>query len=285
MTTDGRDAAIDARLQQAFASLPAPSSAGHPSEDDWARFAADEMSPEERTEVADHVVSCVECADVFRVLSVVSADATGVDQAIDRRSAFGDWRGLAAAAVVLLTIGLGAWWVLRTGADDGGQRAGSAPPPVAMPPVDAPAAPSALWAALPTPPEVRLPADLVLTMRGAGGDREAFLEVFGVAIEPYRAGRFAESAIALAPVAERYADVVEVWFYLGAARLYSGAAFDAIEPLRRAQGSALVGDDARWLEAVALQRTGRESEARTALQTLCSGSGPNRDRACAVVKP
>lgn len=284
MTTDGRDAALDAQLKQAFVTLPAVSTPGHPSEDDWVRFAGNEMTSAERTEVADHIVTCTECAAIFRVLSHVD-DAKAVGSVVDRRPGFGDWRVLAAAAAVVLTIGLGAWWAVRARVDDSSPRAASEPAPIATPAVSPAAAPPALWASLSAAPDVRLPADLVLTMRGAGGDREAFLKVFGEAIAPYRAGRFAESASALAPVAERYADVVEVWFYLGAARLYAGAASDAIEPLRRAQSSALVGDDARWLEAVALQRTGREGEARTVLQTLCSASGPNRDRACAVVKP
>jgi hypothetical protein len=282
MTTDGRDAAIDAKLQQAFAALRAESGPDHPSEDDWARFAGNEMSSDERTRLADHVVSCTECAAIFRVVAAVGADAKGTEA--HRRSAFGDWRVLAAAAAVVMTIGLGAWWAIR-GADNDSQRAGTEPqPPTVTPPVEAPAAQSPLWASLSTAPDVRLPPDLVLTMRGVDGDRDAFLKVFGEAIAPYRAGRFAEAAAALTPVAERYADVVEVSFYLGTARLLSGAAPEAIEPLRRARGSAVVGEDARWLEAVALQRAGRESDARTSLQALCAAPGPNRERACAVIK-
>jgi hypothetical protein len=282
VTTDGRDAALDAQLQQAFAALRASSSPGHPTEDDWTRFAADEMSSDERTRIADHVVSCTECASIFRVLSLVGADAKAT---APRRSALGDWRGLAAAAVLLLTIGVGSWWAFRRPVDDGLQRAGKEPAPAAVSALDAAPAPSASWASLPIAPEVRLPPDLILTMRGAEGDREGFLKSFGAAIAPYRAGRFAEAAAALTPVAERYADVAEVWFYLGTSRLYSGAAPEAIESLRRAQSSAVVGDDARWLEAVALQRAGREGEARASLASLCSAAGQYQQQACAVIKP
>ena len=285
MTADGRDDALDARVRQAFATLGAGPRSNHPSEDEWARFASNEMSSDERTQVADHVVSCAGCAAIFRVLSAVDADAKTAGIAVDRSSAVGDWRVLAAAAGVVLTIGLGVWWAVRTGADDTPQQASSQPASAATPAVDPAVAPPALWASLPSAPDVRLPADLVLTMRGAGGDREAFLKVFGEAIAPYRAERFADAAAALAPVAERYADVVEVWFYLGTSRLYGGAASEAIEPLRRAQGSAVVGDDARWLEAVALQRAGRDREARTVLQALCSTAGVNRERACAAIGP
>ncbi len=285
MTTEGRNAAFEAQLRQALVTLPAGSN--HPSEDDWARFAADEMAPDERAQIADHILSCTECAVFFRVITLIDADANVAGKVADRRNAFGDWRGLAAAAAVVLTIGLGVWWAVRGGATTNDQLAGNAnaQPPAAAPVVDTAPVPSALWASLPAAPEVRLPADLVLTMRGADADRDAFLKAFGEAIAPYREKRFAEAAASLAPVAERFANVVEVWFYLGAARLYAGAPSEAIEPLRRARGSSVVGDDARWLQAVALQRAGRESEARAAVQALCSEAGPYRERACAVVKP
>jgi len=122
-------------------------------------------------------------------------------------------------------------------------------------------------------------------MRGTEDDRNAFLKAFGEAIAPYRAGRFAEAASALAPVAERYSDVVETWFYLGTARLYSGAPAEAIEPLRRARSSEVVGDDAHWLQAVAMQRAGRDTEARAELRAMCAAAGDYRDRACAIAKP
>ena len=283
MTIDSRDAtAVDAELRRAFASLPAPSTPGHPSEDDWARYAAGEMSSDERTQVADHVVSCAECATIFRVLALVGTEVKGT--VAHRQPSMGDRRVLALAAAVVLTVGLGAWWAVRTRVDDPGQRAGAEPPPIAAP-VEAAVAPSTLWASLPAPPEVRLHPDLVLTMRGAEAERDGFLKVFGEAIAPYRAGRFAEAAAALAPVAERYANIAEVWFYLGTARLYGGAAAAAIEPLRRAQSSEVVGDEARWLQAVALQRAGRDREARAALQVICSAPGPHREQACAVVTP
>jgi hypothetical protein len=285
MTIDSRESsALDAELQQAFASLRAAPSADHPSEDDWARFAGNEMSAAERIQVADHVVSCTDCATIFRVVSHVVADAKVIRIAADHRPALGDWRVLAAAAAVVLTIGLGTWWALRAGADRSQARADSAPP-IAAPAVGVAVAPSASWASLPSAPDVRLPPNLILAMRGTEGDREAFLRAFGEAIAPYRAGRFGEAAAALAPVAERYSDVVETWFYLGTARLYNAAPAEAIEPLRRALTSEVVGADARWLQAVALQRAGQEVEARAALQAICDEAGDYRDRACAVVKP
>jgi hypothetical protein len=284
MTIDSRDAtAVDPQLQQAFASLRVDPSTGHPSEDDWARFAANDMPAEERTQLADHVVSCTDCASMFRVVSLVSADAKANRTEVDHRPSVADWRWLATAAALVLTVGLGAWWAVRSRAVDNSSQAGSAP--IAAPAVDAAPAASAAWASLSSAPEVRLPPSLILTMRGTEADRDAFLKAFGEAIAPSRAGRFAEAASALAPVAERYSDVVETWFYLGASRLYSGAPAEAVEPLRRARSSEVVGAEARWLQAVALQRAGRESEARAELQAICAEAGDYQARACAIVKP
>ena len=284
MTTDDRDAALDAKLQQAFATLRNGSGPGpHPSDDDWTRFAANEMSADERTKIADHIVSCAECAAIFRVVSHVGQDATGIETAVQPRAGF-DWRMLAAAAAIVLTIGLGAWFALRARGENGGELAGGAAAPASPTPLDVVATPS--WASLSSPaPEVRLPPDLVLTMRGAEGDQDGFLKAFGAAIAPYRARQYAESARALEPVAEKYSTVSEVWFYLGAARLYAGRVAGAIEPLQRGQASSVVADDARWLHAVALYRAGRDSEARASLQALCSAPGAYQDRACAAVKP
>ena len=201
MTVDDRDAALDARLQQAFATLRHRSASGqHPSDDDWTRFAANEMSSVERAEIADHIVSCAECAAVFRVVTHVAEDAKGI-AAIDRRTGF-DWRTLAAAAAVVLTIGLGAWWAIRSRGETVGELAGgAAPPAVTTPAPDAPAVQPPSWASLSSSaPEVRLPPDLILTMRGADADQDGFLKAFGAAIAPYRAGQFAEAATALAPV-------------------------------------------------------------------------------------
>jgi len=279
MTIESRDAAVDARLQQAFASLRAEP--GHPSEDDWVRFASNEMSSDERLQLADHVVSCAECEPIFRVVSLVGADSRALRDGSHQRPGVTDWRLLAAAAAVVLTIGFSVWWGIRAGVDQSQLRTDGGPA-IATPATQAPVP---AWASLPAAPEVRLPADLILTMRGTESDRQAFLVAFGKAIAPYRDGRFAEAAAALAPVAERYADVVEIWFYLGTARLYSGAPSGAIEPLRRARASEVVGEDARWLQAVALQHTGQDVAARAELQALCADAGAYRDRACAVAKP
>ena len=122
-------------------------------------------------------------------------------------------------------------------------------------------------------------------MRGANNADQAFLTELGAAIAPYRAGRYAEAAKALDALAGKRPDVAEVWFYLGVSRLYSQSPGDAVEPLRRAHASEVVGDDARWLEAVALQLGGRRTEARAALSALCTTPGPNRTRACAAMPP
>jgi hypothetical protein len=279
MTIDKRDAAIDSALRQAFATLPAPGS-GHPSEEDWAKFAAGEMSSTERAQVADHTIACAECAAIFRTVALLEAEAPS-GAVTPRPSAGADWRWLAAAAAMVLAVGTSVWWLRPV--PDGVDRVAGEPAAQA---VDSAGAATTVqlpaWASLPAAPDVRLPPDLILAMRGGDVDRDGFLNAFGEAIAPYRDGRFAEAATALLPVAQRYSDVAEVWFYLGTARLYSGAAVEAIEPLQRAEPSQVVGEDAQWLKAVALKRAGRDADAQTALQALCSAPGRYQDQACAA---
>jgi predicted Zn-dependent protease len=129
-----------------------------------------------------------------------------------------------------------------------------------------------------------LPAALTLVVRGASSDSEAFMEAFGVAITPYREARYADAATALEGVTRQFPQVAEGWFYLGVARLLSERAGDAVEPLRRARGSEVVGEHARWIEAVALARAGRADEAATALQAMCESRGSHRAGACEALR-
>ena len=243
------------------------------------------MPADERTQLADHVVSCAECAAIFQVLSAVDADAKAVGIAVDHRLPLATGELLAAAAAVLLTIGLGVWWAVRTGLMT----------LIIKPPVSRrrsrhlrlnPAvAPPALWASLPSAPDVRLPADLVLTMRGAGGDREAFLKVFGEAIAPYRAERFADAA----PRWRRLPSVTPMSSRCGF--IWERRACIAERRLRRLSHCG----ERRVPQLSEMMRVGwRPSrcsapdatrEARTALQALCSTAGVNRERACAAIGP
>lgn len=255
--------------------LPASGTDVHPSEDDWVKFAARDLEPARRAEIADHIVMCTDCARTYRAVAEVTrgtAHLTGT-------AARSRWREhVALAASIVLAVAGWSWVIPTTPFAPAPDSQGSV---VESP---APAAPAALgsaaWAALGEAPPVRLPASLTLAVRGPRDDAEAFLRAFGPAIAAYRDGRFAEAAAALAPVAEAYRDVPEAWFYLGVARLHAGQPAEAVEPLRRSVGSAVVGDEARWWEAVALERAGRAADAQRALAQLCAAAGPDRARAC-----
>ena len=122
-----------------------------------------------------------------------------------------------------------------------------------------------------------------LVMRGSADvDRDAFLSAFGPAIAPYRARRYEEAARALTELTRQFPAVSEGWFYLGVSHLHAGDAAAAVEPLRRAQESEVVADDARWLTAVALEHAGRTEEAMAAVRLVCGGAGPHRGAACAA---
>ena len=296
--TDANQPLSEGELQRRYrAQISADGAGTHPSEDDWVRFSCDEVDDDERARLADHVVTCAACADVFRALAEVRAGASAFDPdapvPVDTTdgpvltrvpmaaiTSSTRWYGLAAAAAIVLAVGVTAWW----------RQAAPAPvepttaPAVARdgsPPSVTPSAPAIpAWATLPVAPAVSLPAALTLVVRGAPSDREGFMTAFGAAIAPYRQGRYAEAATALEDVAATYPQVVETWFYLGVSRLLSDRAADAVDPLRRARASEVVGDEARWLEAVALARAGRLDDAAPVLRALCETSGPMRGRAC-----
>lgn len=281
-----------------------PSAGEHPSEETWVRLSCDELSADEQARLADHVVACAECAEVFRAVGDVRAgaavfDADAPPAAAVVTSARPGWFQLAAAAAVLLALGSAAWWQQAAGRDGGAvaqvdspsaaptAAATATPAAVSGAPGSAPTPPAPLtpsWAALPAAPAVSLPFALTLVVRGAPAEREAFMRAFGAAIAPYRESRYAEAAAALEGVTRQFPGVAEGWFYLGAARLLAERPGDAVEPLRRARGSEVVADDARWLEAVALARAGRADEATTALQAMCDGRGSHRAAACDAMR-
>ena len=270
------DTAAMAAHQPSAAPPPPPSGADvHPSEDDWVKFAARDLEPAQRAAMADHIVACADCARTYRAVADVDRGASRLAAESPRSR----WRErIALAASIVLALAGWSWLIPTTSltptVDSQAPVAESAgpSPTVAPEPVR--------WAALGDAPAVRLPSALTLAVRGPRRDADAFLRAFGPAIAPYRDGRYAEAAAALAPVAEAYRDVPEAWFYLGVARLHAGQPAEAVEPLRRAVGSAVVGDEARWWEAVALERAGRAADAQRALAQLCAAAGPDRARAC-----
>ncbi len=276
----------EATLRQRYGELMAEAPGDHPLEDEWVRFASSELDATERIRFADHVSACAACAKMFHAVAEVRSGAREIDPQAPALAAASDrptwWYVAAAAAVLVAAAGSLMWPTSR-------RQAAEPVANVATPPPVAPSAPITPdlpqprdWAALPPAPAVSLPIALTLPVRGSSSSDAAFMQAFGAAIAPFRESRFAEAATALAPVTQKFPQMAEGWFYLGVSSLFANRPADAVEPLRRARTSTVVGDEARWLEAVALERAGRTSDANDALQKLCNTPGPNQKRACEV---
>lgn len=289
--TEPGDDALRRAYGAAIAGAPGP----HLTEDDWVRLASDEVSSDERATFADHIAHCGACTTTWQVLAEVRAGAAAIDPGAPRPVpaasswALGRWAGLAAAAVVVLAVATS--WPRGDSTPQepatpsvAPSTSAAAPSVEAVPPAAAPALRD--WAALPEAPAVMLPASLALTVRGASTDRDTFLAAFGPAIAPYREGRYADAVAALEPVSRRFADVAEVWFYLGVSRLLAGDAAAAAPALQRASESDAVGAQAVWLRIVALERAGRADEATATLRATCAAAEVDAHRAaCAALPP
>lgn len=275
-------------LREDFASLAratAPATA-HPDEDTWVRFGSGDLAAGERDRLADHVLTCDECRALYRAVEHVWNGASAIDGAAPRVAVAQSRRPpvwLAVAAGLLLAVaGLIFVRSSRPTEPASTDRVESTAPAALTAPV-APAGPRA-WALGTTAPEVRLPAYLALSVRGADKERDELLEALGEGIAPYREGRFGEAADRLAPLAARRPDVPEIAFYLGVSRLLAGDPSSAIASLRHARASEVLSHDARWYEAVALERSGRRQDADAALRELCKLPSPYQAGACAPVR-
>ena len=137
-----------------------------------------------------------------------------------RRSAGARQRGgsglarLAAAAMVVVI--LGAALLTRaprhTTADPAASTPAASPAPVAAPPVPSPAGPcGAPWAASVVALDVRMPAALVMTLRGESPidaeRRGELVRTLRPALDLYRGGEYGRAATALATLAKTHPDV------------------------------------------------------------------------------
>ena len=260
----------DDRLRDAFRSLSAGAVFGDgcPPPDRIWDGARGHLSPPEIAALTDHIVVCGACAAAWR-------EAMSFGGAMPASPASRPMWWWAAAASVVIAAGAATIWWSRTGP-------GVASPPrveSTLPPVTAPVLRIAVEA-----PAVRVSAARGLLWRGQP-DGQAFLEELAAALDPYRAGRFAEAMAPLQRLASARPDATEPWFYLGASALMAGRAVDAIPALEAARRLAdpAFADEAAWLLAAALERSGRRDDARRELQTMCAGAGTYRARACDVV--
>ena len=264
----------------------------HLSEDDWVALATDTVSSEARARHVDHIVACEACATIHRALVALRDDATTIDldvQAISAGASPSYWRWIAAAAAIG-AVGAAVWFGAAGAGIPGSQPATTTAvaAPVTPAPVPSPPTPAALppWAATVVAIEVRMPPALALTLRGeAPGDaerRDALVRTLRPALDAYRAGRYAHAAASLAPLAEAHRDVTEIAFYAGASHLLAGDPAAARPLLTAAASSDLVGQDARWLAAVASARLGDAERAAGLLRDLCASRGARSRDACAA---
>ncbi len=140
------------------------------------------------------------------------------------------------------------------------------------------------WAASVVALDVRMPAALVMTLRGeAPTDAERRVELVRTlrpALDLYRGGEYGQAATALATLAQTHPDVPEIAFYAGLSHLLAGNASASRPLLEAAVASDLVGDDARWFAAVAHERLGDHDRASEMLRALCARGGSRSRDAC-----
>ena len=296
MNRAGDPASGDQRLLEVYrARLRRGDSLEHPDEAAWEAFASGTIEPEARRRLADHIVSCGPCRDVYEAVRVLMEGAPAIDLGAPAASvapgATLSWRrhapALAMAASLVVVVGLLATYVSRRPGEPApvstDSSAGTAPAPAGAPAGTAePVGPT--FRLTMVTPDVQLPADLITTTRGtAGAQARSFLDGFGHAIAPYREGDFDEAAHRLAALTRQHGDVAEVWFYLGVSHLFAGRPAEALAAFDHPGLASAIGDDLLWQRAVALERLNRPQESDVVLRTLCRRDGPHHARACAAL--
>ncbi len=90
----------------------------HVTEEQWERWAMNELSPDERLELLDHVTGCAECRAIYRALDILAAEAHAFDPGAPQpsrgrpRIVTFSGRGLL-AAMVAAAAAVGIVFVLR----------------------------------------------------------------------------------------------------------------------------------------------------------------------------
>ena len=212
------------------------------STDEWSRSLADSL---EQTEPS------FDGNDEDRLLARVLADANAARDAPVSSSRLPRWIALAAAAAVVAAIGLFAW-----------RGQSRTPRPNTTSAAAAPTSPA------PTARGFRLPLDkptvrlsmAALTWRGADS-RNHLLSDLKPGMDAFRSGDYAAANRELSVLDAKYPDSVDVHYYQGVSRLFTGDATGAVESLRIADRAAdpTLSDDVSWYLSIALERTGRRA--------------------------
>jgi hypothetical protein len=260
------------RLYRQALSQPA-SGVQHPDEAAWERVFAEDAAPDDRRRLMEHVVSCPQCADIYRRLTVVRREAAAFDPAVPHRRSASSMRGVAyalAAVLVLAVVGPVTWRAWRA------SPATSAPAPALR---DHPVFRL-------DKPAVILSAAAALTPRGAPDDRQAFLTALGPALDAYRADDFVQAAERLDAVGKVYSLAVEPPLYAGISQLMLNRPAEAVPRLERARtlASGEFVPEADWRLALAYVHGGDPERARPSLQHVCSIANAYQVRACEALK-
>jgi TolA-binding protein len=131
-------------------------------------------------------------------------------------------------------------------------------------------------------PDVKLTAT-ALVRRSTGRDAK-FVDDVAPALNAYRAGDYQTAAAAFVRVQPQYPDAVEIPFYLGVTRLFlddAAGAVSSLDAARRVTDDTFRADVA-WYLAVAEERAGNRTAARSGLDALCNGQSNYAARACAA---
>ncbi|HUA20234.1 MAG TPA: hypothetical protein VMB25_15910 [Bryobacteraceae bacterium] len=132
---------------------------------------------------------------------------------------------------------------------------------------------------------IKVPAAAVLTYRGNADAAKTYLAELAAALEPYRKDDYDEAARRLALLSRKYPDAAEPAYYLGVSQLFLRQNPAAVESLQtaRSHSDETLRDDISWYLALALDRVGRTSEARSQAEALCARAGEYKDQACAAL--
>jgi TolA-binding protein len=212
-----------------------------PPSDDLVAMVAGTPSQAARERIADHLITCSDCAQEFRLVRSLDTQSAAAPVARPARTPIWAW---AAAAVLVLATAVGLWVSRSTDEPD------------------------------PVPPDqlarVDPPVYIPLTVRSPDESRRRF----EAAMEQYAAGRYAEAAPALADLA-RSTPTAATYFFLGISYLMLERTDDAIAALQQSidTGSAAYAEDAQFFLAKGLLRKGDRAGAARALEAVARAGG------------
>ena len=287
----------DENLRRLYRQALAPPATGaqHPDEAAWERVITNDATPDDRRRLMEHVVSCAQCADTYRRLTLLRREAAAFDPAVpgtDFRSSIPvpgtglafSMRGVAyavAAVLVLAVLVPVAWRAWRAAPTPSPQQANRPTGEQANRPVlrDHPAFRL-------DKPAVILSAATALTPRGVAEDRQAFLAALGPGLDAYRADDFDLAARLLDEISQKYPAAVEPPLYAGISQLMLNRPAEAVTRLERARtlASGEFVAEADWHLALAYVHRGDPEQARPGLERVCSTAGAHQARACEALK-